>query len=295
MSELIVRKLEIDLSQGFGRHWLGGDAYRTALFNALSMSFPIGEQMFIDSLRAIPPEQITDPVMAAQIRDFIGQEASHRFVHEQYNAHLVRQGFTYVRGPVLAARIAKVGTLPVFVRVAITAALEHYTAMLADGVLRHGRWLDGAEPHMRVLWEWHAAEETEHKAVAFDAYRTIRGSAFDSYLPRVLTYLHVSIMFWIDTSIQTTHNLHRDGTLWQASTWKSGLRTWLGRNGLAWHFLKPALAYFRPSFHPWQHANGKLAEQWLARNDTSLRPVSTTAPASGTCATDMTKDAAVMS
>jgi predicted metal-dependent hydrolase len=295
MSELIVRKLEIDLSQGFSRHWLGGDAYRTALFNALSMSFPIGEQMFIDSLRAIPADQIADPLLAADIRDFIGQEASHRFVHEQYNAHLVHQGFTYIRGPVLAKRIAKVSTLPVFVRVAITCALEHYTAMLADGVLRHGHWLAGAEPHMRTLWEWHAAEETEHKAVAFDAYQAIRGKAFDSYLPRVLTFLHVSIMFWFDTFIQTTHNLHRDGTLWRAATWRSALATWFGRSGLAWHFLKPSLAYLRPSFHPWQHANAKLAEQWLAHNDASVRPVSTTAPTTGSYALDMTKDAAVMS
>jgi hypothetical protein len=291
MSELIVRKLEIDLSQGFGRHWLGGDAYRTALFNALSMSFPIGEQMFIDSLRAVPADQLTDPLLAAQVRDFIGQEASHRFVHEQYNAHLVRQGFTYVRGPVLAARIAKVSTLPVRFRVAITCALEHYTAMLADGLLRHDRWLDGAEPHMRILWEWHAAEETEHKAVAFDACRAIGGS----YVPRVLLYLHVSVMFWIDTFIQTTHNLRRDGTLWKASTWKSGLRTWFGRQGLAWHFLKPSLAYFRPSFHPWQHANGKLAEQWLARNDASVRPVSTTVSGPVQSAGEMTKESAVMS
>jgi len=295
MSDLIVRKLEIDLSQGFGRHWLGGDAYRTALFNALSMSFPIGEQMFIDSLRAIPPEQIVDPILAAQVRDFIGQEASHRFVHEQYNAHLVQQGFEYVRGPVLAARIAKVGKLPTFVRVAITCALEHYTAMLADGLLRHERWLAGAEPPMRTLWEWHAVEETEHKSVAFDAYRAIRGSAFDSYLPRILTFLHVSVMFWIDTFIQTTHNLHRDGTLWQAATWKSALRTWFGGSGLAWHFLKPSLAYFRPSFHPWQHSNRKLAEQWLARNAASVRPVSTTAILPAGCATDMTNDGAVMS
>ena len=247
LSSLMAIKLEIDLSQGFGRHWLGGDAYRTALFNALSMSFPIGEQMFIDSLRAIPAEQITDPLLAADIRDFIGQEASHRFVHEQYNAHLVRQGFEYVRGPVLAKRIAKVSTLPVFVRVAITCALEHYTAMLADGVLRHDHWLNGAEPHMRTLWEWHAAEETEHKAVAFDAYQAIRGKAFDSYLPRVLTFVHVSVMFWFDTVIQTTHNLHRDGTLWRASTWRSALSTWFGRRGLAWHFIKPSLAYLRLS------------------------------------------------
>lgn len=42
MSSLTVRKIDVDLSRGFGRHWNGGDAYRTQLFNALSMSFRNG-------------------------------------------------------------------------------------------------------------------------------------------------------------------------------------------------------------------------------------------------------------
>lgn len=83
MSTLTLRKLNVDLSKGFGRHWLGGDPYRTQLFNALFMTFPLGEQSFIDSMRAIPKDGL-DPVLRAEVADFIGQEASHRFVHEQY-------------------------------------------------------------------------------------------------------------------------------------------------------------------------------------------------------------------
>lgn len=56
MSTLTVRKLNVDLSRGFPRHWMGGDVYRTAFMNALSMSFPLGEQMFIDSVRAARPK-----------------------------------------------------------------------------------------------------------------------------------------------------------------------------------------------------------------------------------------------
>ena len=93
MSTLTVRKLKIDLSRGFPRDWLGGDVWRTAFMNALSMSFPLGEQMFIDSLRAVPPETIADAGLRAEVKDFVGQEASHRFVHEQVNAELARQGY----------------------------------------------------------------------------------------------------------------------------------------------------------------------------------------------------------
>ena len=44
-------RLLIDLEAPIARHWNGGDAFRTAYFNALSMSFPVGEQFFIDSVR----------------------------------------------------------------------------------------------------------------------------------------------------------------------------------------------------------------------------------------------------
>lgn len=199
---LTVRKLDVDLSHGFGRRWLGGDAYRTQLFNALSMTFPIGEQMFIDS------------------------EATHRHVHVQYNAPI-----------------------------------------------------DDAEPQLRRLWEWHAVEELEHKAVAFDAYRAGGGG----YWRRVLWFGYVSLVFWFDDSIQTAHNLRRDGALWRPGSWLSAARMWFGRRGLAWHMAGPVPHYFSPRFHPWQHDNRSLVQMWLDRNKEAWRAVRPTAsrPAPG--------------
>src|SRR5688500_18376296 len=105
MATLTVRKLNVDLSKGFGRHWLGGDPYRTQTFNALSMTFPLGEQSFIDSVRSIPEALLPDPAMRAEIREFIGQEASHRFVHEQYNRVLEAQGMVFVCGRSIRRRL----------------------------------------------------------------------------------------------------------------------------------------------------------------------------------------------
>jgi predicted metal-dependent hydrolase len=272
MSTLTVRKLNIDLSRGFARHWMGGDVYRTAFMNALSMSFPLGEQMFIDSVRAVPADTIADPALRAEVKDFIGQEASHRFVHQQYNAELARQGYDYTLEPRTRERVELIGKLPVRDRLAITCALEHYTAMLADFVLRHPGWLEQATPEMRTLWSWHAAEESEHKAVAFDVYRAAGGS----WGKRVLWYLHVSLIFWRDTSLQTIHNLKRDRALWRWPTWRSGIKAWFGRQGLAWHLLRPGLDYLSPRFHPWQHDNRALLQTWLERNDASFRAIGST-------------------
>jgi predicted metal-dependent hydrolase len=274
MSTLTVRKLNVDLSQGFGRHWLGGDVYRTAFMNALSMSFPLGEQMFIDSVRAAPPEAVADPALRAEVKDFIGQEASHRHVHQQFNAELARQGFPYTLEAATRRRVERIAALPVQDRLAITCALEHYTAILADYVLRHPGWLADAEPALRTLWSWHAAEEMEHKAVAFDVYRAAGGG----YRRRALWYLHVSLVFWWETTLQTLHNLRRDGALLRPRTWASAARAWFGRHGLAWRLAGPALAYLAPRFHPWQHDNRDLLRAWLAHNDGAWRAVGARAP-----------------
>lgn len=268
MSTLTVRKLRVDLSKGFGRHWLGGDPYRTQFFNALSMSFPIGEQLFIDSVRGVPEGRIADPALRAEVRDFIGQEASHRFVHLQYNAELAAQGLVYVREESLKRRIRFLGRLDPLDRLAVTCAVEHFTAMLADGVLALPSWLDGAEPDMHTLWSWHAVEESEHKGVAMDLYRAAGGG----YARRVLWYLDASLMLLLDMAIQTSDSLRREGQLWKARTWISAARTWFGRDGIFWHLLWPGLRYFAPSFHPWEHDNRQLAARWLEANRDAFLP-----------------------
>jgi predicted metal-dependent hydrolase len=262
MSTLTVRRLNVDLSKGFGRHWLGGDAYRTQLFNALSMTFPLGEQSFIDSMRAVPPGRLTDPALRAEVADFIGQEASHRFIHEQYNRVLAEQGLVFVCEASIRRRLGLLSRAGPLYWLAATCAIEHYTAMLADGVLALPSWMEGAEPDMHTLWSWHAAEETEHKGVAIDVYRAVGGG----YVRRVYIYFQASFFLALDIFLQTTDNLRRDGQLWKARTWISALRTWLGREGIFWHLLGPSLRYLAPSFHPWRHDNRQLSDRWLQQH-----------------------------
>ena len=109
-TELTVRRLSVDLSQGFSRHWNGGDAFMTAYANALSMSFPVGEQFFIDAVKA-GAQQLADTPDNAELKQiaksFIGQEATHRHLHALYNAHLDKQGLLNHWGPRADRRMKK--------------------------------------------------------------------------------------------------------------------------------------------------------------------------------------------
>ncbi|MES2069976.1 MAG: metal-dependent hydrolase [Pseudomonadota bacterium] len=266
MPEISVRRLDIDLSQGFPQHWLGGDAFRSQLFNALSMSFPLGEQFFIDSVRAAQP-QVSDPQLLQDIRAFIGQEATHRHLHAQYNEQLFKQGLKYVMEPWVRRRLRMSEKLSVRSNLAVTMAYEHFTAIFADLVLRD-RLEQAAEP-ARTLWEWHAAEETEHKSVAFDVYRAIGGG----YKLRLAWYAYVWLMFVIDVIGQTGNNLYRDGHLFKPRTWCSALGYLFGKKGLLWTLVPQGLSYLRPGFTPWDHNNGALASAWLQSRSAAYRVV----------------------
>lgn len=258
--DMTVRQPDVSFAGGFEAHWNGGDAYRSQVFNALSFMFPIGEQFFIDSVRHFLPEieRQGRTALARDIGLFAGQEATHRHQHQQYNDQLTRMGYdAWVERALQRTMHLSRNSSPRF-KLAVTAAYEHFTAVLGDGLLRHASWSAQMAPMMRTLWLWHAAEESEHKAVAMDTYRAVGGG----YLMRVGTFLMISIEFNLWVSIQTAKMLQRDGQLWRASTWRSALTFWLGREGVTWHTLPHWLAYFKPRFHPWQHDNRALLERW---------------------------------
>ena len=270
---LTVRRLHADLSQGFARHWCAGDAFLSAFCNALSMSFPVGEQFFIDAVKAgarALPNDASHDALRETVRLFVGQEATHRHLHTLYNAHLERQGLVNHWGPRALRRIqANQRRLqlrsprPHVHQLAITAAYEHLTAVLGELTLAHrgqpGDWFAQADEPLRTLWRWHAAEESEHKCVAFDLYLALGGS----HRYRRLWYGVCLLHFALDATRQTWSNLWHDGSWWRPSTWRSALRFFWGRHGMVWRTVKPLLAYLRSDFHPMQLGHADLAADWL--------------------------------
>lgn len=270
MTELVIRRLLIDLQTPFARNWCGYDAFSTAFFNALSMSFPFGEQFFIDAVRdtvaTLPPD--AQAACKKEIQGFIGQEATHRRIHALFNAQLVDQGFVDRWTPRAMARMKLLEGADPRHALAITAATEHFTAMFADWLLAHPEVLDGAEPRLRTMWFWHSAEESEHKNTAFDLYRAAGGSE----RWRARWFRRTTFMFLSDLARQTASNLRHEGQFWKLATWRSAARVLLGRDGLLVGNLRAWRRYFREDFHPSQHDSG-LARRWLADNPSAFAPV----------------------
>lgn len=270
MTELVVRRQLIDLSKPVERHWCGGDAFRSAFFGALSMSFPIGEQFFIDSVRAAHKALAPDrqAAFAAEIQGFIGQEATHRRIHSLFNERIEQNGLVNEWEPRAKPRMQKVLAMNPLHGIAITAANEHFTALFAEWMLTYPEWLGGSEPRLQTLWLWHAAEESEHRSTAFDLYRALGG---DERWRRRWMRL-VTVYFLVDALRQTVDNLRRDGSLWRLSTWRSAASFLFGQRGLVRCTFRPWLAWFRADFHPSQQPAGR-SERWLRDNSASYTPV----------------------
>jgi len=260
-ARLPVRRLRVDLARGFPRLWCGGDAFRTHFMNALSMSFPVGEQFFIDSVKkgvaTLAPGQ--QARWDEALRGFVGQEATHRFLHAQFNTELERQGLKNHWQHWAAWRIERGRDMHPVNHVAVTAAYEHFTAVLATGLLRQASWLRGAPPELALLWRWHAVEESEHKTVAFDLYRAMGGSE----RRRILWFAYIGLQFFVESGLQTAINLWRAGLWWRPRTWWGGARFLLGRGGVWRACALPLLRYLRPGFHPAQLADAAEMAQWL--------------------------------
>jgi len=260
MTDLVVRRLLVDMETPIARHWCGNDAFRTALFNALSMSFPVGEQFFIDSVRngfkALPPEK-QEP-FRTEVQGFVGQEATHRRLHSLYNAHLEKLGLVNDWAPRAQARLKLLEQIDIRHSVAITAANEHFTALMADWMLKNPDLLGDQDERLRTLWLWHSAEESEHKSVAFDLYVALGGD----HEWRLKWMRRITTIFLGDTLRQTVNNLRRDGTLWKWSTWKSAASYLFGRRGLIRANYGAWREYFRADFHPSQQ-DASASERWL--------------------------------
>jgi len=238
----------------------GGDPIQSHLAASLSAVFPDGEDFFVRSVRHYR-DQIQDPELKRQVAGFIGQEAMHGREHRAFNDRLDQLGYPTKRmerltrrGLALRERVA-----PPSANLAATAALEHFTATLAELILTstEARDLIGDEA-VRDLFIWHALEESEHKAVAFDVYRAVGGSE----RLRVITMNMIRYGFVVFMSTAVAASLlgdrdsRRRGDL--RRSWHEFRRTPLVSREI-WEQLRD---YNRPDFHPDDRDTTALVEQW---------------------------------
>ncbi len=260
MSDLVVRRFTLDDAalETLSVNWLGGDVWRSQMFNASSLMLPTGEKYFIATLREALPA-ITDPTLRDDIDRFIRQEAAHTGVHVRLNRRLEEQGLRFVLAPIIGWRIKQGRGMSVLNKLAIVIAYEHFTATQGDALLRDEVWLDGAPPALRALWLWHSAEEHEHRAVAFEVYCALGGG----YWRRTLWMLYISLLMLVETMVQTLDNVHRVGGLWRARTWVEAARFLFRPSGYFPRQALPWLRFFVPGFHPAQGGDDTAAQRRL--------------------------------
>lgn len=270
MTDLVVRRLLVDMDAPMARHWCAGDPFRTAFFNALSMSFPVGEQFFIDAVRqgyqALPGD--LQAQFKTEVQGFVGQEATHRRLHELYNQQLGKQGLENRWGPRAQQRLKQLEDLDPRHPLAITAANEHFTAIFADWLLKHPEVLCSTDRRLATLWLWHSAEEAEHRCTAFGLYKALGGN--EAW--RITWFRRATMFFLGDLLRQTVLNLRRDKTLWRWSTWTSAVGFLFGKQGLVRCTFKPWRDYLRADFHPAQH-DAQASRHWLEANRSAYTPV----------------------
>ena len=254
-----IRRPTFDVADDAPKYFYRGEKGVTALLYALSAVFPEGERMFIDSVQHYR-DRITDEALRQDVRAFAGQEAQHGRLHEAYNAYAQARGFDV--DPISAAVKERNALLkkrmPPAARLATTAALEHFTALLAEVLLGDEHFLDGVDRAHADLWRWHAAEEAEHKAVAFDVLDAVSGS----YVTRLRSYLMVSVMFPSFTLVHTLHLMRHDGTLLDVGAHLGLLHFLFVSPGVLPKVAPGWRDYFRPDFHPWSRDDRELLGRW---------------------------------
>lgn len=270
------RDIHFDLDRVDLDAWHPAGYHASHYFNVHSLLFPQGERFFIRSVRHFR-DQVTDPVLQAQVAGFIGQEAMHGREHEAYNAALARIGY---RVDVIDRLLERVWALTERVvspkgKLAMTVALEHITAIGSEVMLSDPRVLAGAHPEMARLWHWHALEETEHKAVAFDVYRQVAGDGFMAWFRRCTALLVLGLEMQLTVWAVLLRISIRSGQWKSLSGWGRLLHYLWIRPGIFRRQVPGYFAFFRPGFHPWDIDNSKDVQRWAAQYREATPPPAT--------------------
>lgn len=245
------------------RYWFAGDPFLTRMFDALSLTFPDGERYFIQSVRLFR-DQIQDPDLKQRVADFIRQEAQHGIAHDKMNQIMKDQGMPVDQ---FIQRLNKVFRFELKYRspqynIAMTAAAEHLTALMAETFYGEKETLQDAHPYVRALFAWHAIEEMEHRDVAFDVMQQVGN------VPEVTRKMALVLT----TVLMFGFTLYRANVMLKCDGFNRTQRLKMNVRGLQWLFGKQGKLrkmqsqyrdWFKPDFHPSQHPIIAQYDVWL--------------------------------
>src|SRR5690606_37761995 len=271
-----VRRMNFDFDH-VPEYWMHGSAGLTHFMTALSALFPAGEKFVIDSGRGVRQHRaIKDNAeLQKEISAFIGQEAMHTQEHVGFNASAQRYGHDvetldhYTDQVIQTVRkffavLGKpFGISQEMVDLTATTALEHFTATIASQLLsnEHIQELMKDET-MKTMWLWHAIEENEHKAVAYDVFEGVFGKGSKSYLLRTSSLVAAMVTLFFVHSYFILRLLKEDQHLNISALKDIYIFGYSPSKGIIAGMTKEMLMYFKPGFHPNDLDSRSLLSSW---------------------------------
>ena len=253
---ITVRRLEFN-PKAIQRYYFANSPVMSHFLTALSSTFPIGEQFFVNSVRNVR-DKVVDAQLQAQIAAFIGQEAMHSKAHSEFNEAWRREDYNLDRMQTwLMKRDKSLRKIHPKLQLALTCAFEHFTALLGGYILQHPELLKTLDQDALKLWVWHAIEEIEHRSVAFDVYQEVYADErIRKLLMRSVTTGFASIAFYGATRL-----------FWQ-DKWNSLPK--IGGNLFGLYLLVKMLiqltpeyfSYYKKDFHPQQKNYDQIVNHW---------------------------------
>jgi hypothetical protein len=261
--QIVPRRFVFRELDSIPKYWFGGNPLITHIENTFSILIPPGERFFIQSVRNYAG-RVRDPEFAKLVQAFIAQEGHHTRAHHEFNRHFEKFGIGVSREEAYAARAMERASciLPKKIQLGITVFFEHLTATGAHMLFAEPEIARHIHPEALRFWRWHAAEELEHKAVAFDLFGKVGGG----YGTRVFSAL-VGLLWFAPAFIRMARRMLKEDPGPITPEMRAQARA-IDRRARA--IQTPLLlAYFKPGFHPWKVDDAPYLAEWSASADVS--------------------------
>ncbi|TEU28665.1 metal-dependent hydrolase [Alkanindiges illinoisensis] len=255
-SSIQVRRQSFDFA-ATPKYYFDNNPLLSYLLTALSLTFPHGERFFVHSVRNVR-DQIKNDTLQKDVSAFIGQEAMHSHAHEDFNRFVEGLGLNIQ--PILDSEYEKIeyakSKLNHKQQLAVTCALEHFTAIIAQYLLEHPDFHRQLNPRVAKLWMWHALEETEHKAVAFDVYQEIfADQATRKRIMRIITTTFLSRISYLTFKLLLNDPVGR-------KQWRQHITAFKQLKDVFTTLVPAYLDYYQDNFHPNQHDSTQITAHW---------------------------------
>ncbi len=250
--------------------------FASAYFEALSIFLTFGEDLVIETAR-YHRDFLKDPILKQRVTGLIGQEAIHSKVHNEWNESLKANDFPVTLYRFLAKNVFDYGFLkfPQPLKLSLMAGIEHFTAVLAEFMMKHEYIFDQItdDDKTKAMWQWHMLEESEHKDIAYDVYQVLSGN----YALRMSGFAlaTITIIFLVSLGAVLIPFIRNPKSVIRPAFWKDAARSaglLFGlKDGVYGSTISHLFDYVRPGFHPNDHDTSEYLayykEKLLNRKD----------------------------